>query len=130
MFQSSLYLAEDLIFKVVQSLSHELDSFNKRKWDHIIVNQFLRDIREAKKRGNTERRHKEAQAILAAAAPAPCVAPSSRNVTFKQDAENDAVPVKQEVHTVLVLVLFILCYGYSFLSFLCCRVLRKSMLDL
>uniref|UniRef100_A0ACD5ZQC0 Uncharacterized protein n=1 Tax=Avena sativa TaxID=4498 RepID=A0ACD5ZQC0_AVESA len=87
---------EDLIFKVVQSLSHELDSCNKRKWDHIIVNQFLRDIREAKKRGNTERRHKEAQAILAAAAPAPCVAPSSRNVTFKQDGENDAVPVKQE----------------------------------
>ncbi|KAM0918218.1 hypothetical protein ACQ4PT_008836 [Festuca glaucescens] len=86
---------EDLKFKVVQSLSHELDSFNKRKWDHIIVNQFLRDIREAKKRGNTERRHKEAQAILAAAAP--CAAPSLRNETFKKEAENDAAPVKQEV---------------------------------
>jgi hypothetical protein len=128
MFQSSLYLAEDLKFKVVQSLSHELDSFNKRKWDHIIVNQFLRDIREAKKRGNSERRHKEAQAILAAAAP--CAAPSLRNETFKKETENDAAPVKQEVHTVLVLVMFILCYGYSSLSFLCCRVLQKSMLDL
>ncbi|XP_071680738.1 uncharacterized protein [Lolium perenne] len=85
---------EDLKFKVVQSLSHELDSFNKRKWDHIIVNQFLRDIREAKKRGNSERRHKEAQAILAAAAP--CAAPSLRNETFKKETENDAAPVKQE----------------------------------
>ncbi|CAM0913860.1 unnamed protein product [Alopecurus aequalis] len=84
---------EDLIFKVVQSLSSELDSFNKQKWDHIIVNQFLRDIREAKKRGNTERRHKEAQAIIAAAAP--CVVPSWRNATVAE-AENDALPVKQE----------------------------------
>ena len=121
MFQFSLYLAEDLIFKVVQSLSSELDSFNKRKWDHIIVNPFLRDIREAKKRGNTERRHKEAQAIIAAAAP--CVAPSWRNVTVSKEAAIDALPVKQEVRTVLVLVLLILCYGCSFLSSLCCRVL-------
>ena len=50
-FQSVLYLAEDLMLKVVQNISYELDSFNKkRKWDHIIVNQFLHDLREAKKR--------------------------------------------------------------------------------
>ena len=48
-FQYDLYLAEDLILKVVQNISYELDSFNK-KWDHIIMNQFLRDLREAKKR--------------------------------------------------------------------------------
>ncbi|PNT76231.1 uncharacterized protein LOC100828066 isoform X2 [Brachypodium distachyon] len=86
---------DDIRFKVVQNLSHELDSFNKRKWDHIIVNQFLRDIREAKKRGNTERRHKEAQAILAAAAP--YVAHNPRNVTVIKEAENDVAPAKQEI---------------------------------
>ncbi|VAI84113.1 unnamed protein product [Triticum turgidum subsp. durum] len=90
----SLYLAEDLMPKVVQSLSQEMDSSNKRKWDHIIVNQFLRDIREAKKRGNTERRHKEAQAILAATAP--IAAPTSKDVNIRKETENDAVPVKQE----------------------------------
>ncbi|EMS65486.1 PHD finger protein rhinoceros [Triticum urartu] len=90
----SLYLAEDLMPKVVQSLPQEMDSSNKRKWDHIIVNQFLRDIREAKKRGNTERRHKEAQAILAATAP--IAAPTSKDVNIRKETENDAVPVKQE----------------------------------
>ena len=57
-FQYDLYLAEDLILKVVQNISYELDSFNK-KWDHIIMNQFLRDMREAKKRGNSERRQRK-----------------------------------------------------------------------
>ncbi|KAM3194407.1 hypothetical protein ACQJBY_070845 [Aegilops geniculata] len=85
---------EDLMPKVVQSLPQEMDSSNKRKWDHIIVNQFLRDIREAKKRGNTERRHKEAQAILAATAP--IAAPTSKDVNIRKETENDAVPVKQE----------------------------------
>ena len=60
-FQYDLYLAEDLILKVVRNISYELDSFNKkkRKWDHIIVNQFLRDLREAKKRGNSESRQRK-----------------------------------------------------------------------
>ena len=57
-FQYDLYLAEDLILKVVQNISYELDSFNK-KWDHIIMNQFLRDLREAKKCGNSERRQRK-----------------------------------------------------------------------
>ena len=99
-FQSSLNLAEDLILKVVQNISYELDSVNKRKWDHIIVNQFLRDLREAKKRGNSERRHKEALAILAATAPS--VAPISRNATVRKDAENKVTSARQEVSTVLL----------------------------
>ena len=99
-FQSSLNLAEDLILKVVQNISYELDSVNKRKWDHIIVNQFLRDLREAKKRGNSERRHKEALAILAATAPS--VAPTSRNATVRKDAENKVTSARQEVITVLL----------------------------
>ncbi|KAJ1258529.1 hypothetical protein BS78_10G082300 [Paspalum vaginatum] len=85
---------EDLILKVVQNISNELDAFNKRKWDHIIVNQFLRDLREAKKRGNSERRHKEALAILAATASS--VAPTSRNPSVRKEIENNVTSAKQE----------------------------------
>ncbi|KAG0513376.1 hypothetical protein BDA96_10G096700 [Sorghum bicolor] len=86
---------EDLILKVVQNISCELDSFNKRKWDHIIVNQFLRDLREAKKRGNSERRHKEALAILAATAPS--VVPASRNATVRKETENNVASARREI---------------------------------
>ncbi|XP_015694147.1 uncharacterized protein LOC102713003 isoform X1 [Oryza brachyantha] len=93
-FGDSKQRNEDLVLKIVQSLSHDLDSFNKRKWDHIIANQFLRDLREAKKRGNTERRHKEAQAIMAAAAP--CMLPTSQNAPVRKVAECDVPSAKQE----------------------------------
>jgi hypothetical protein len=96
-----LYLAEELMLKVVQHISYELDSFNTRKWDLIIVNQFLRDLREAKKRGNSERRHKEALAILAATTT--FVAPASRNATLRKEAEN-ITSAKQEVDTLFLLV--------------------------
>ncbi|KAL5212227.1 hypothetical protein ABZP36_023074 [Zizania latifolia] len=85
---------EDLIAKVVQNLSRELVAFSKRKWDFIFINQFLRDVREAKKRGRKEKRHKEAQAILAGAAAA--VAASSRNSTVRKDANDDVVLANQE----------------------------------
>jgi len=121
-FQSSLNLAEDLILKVVQNISYELDSVNKRKWDHIIVNQFLRDLREAKKRGNSERRHKEALAILAATAPS--VAPISRNATVRKDAENKVTSARQEVSTVL---LHQLIYAMIFLlSSLCFQNMARA----
>lgn len=81
---------EDLIVKVVQNLSRELNVFSKRKWDFILVNHFLRDVREAKKRGRKEKRHKEAQAVLAEAAAA--VAASSRNSTVRKDANDDISP--------------------------------------
>lgn len=112
-FQSSFYLAEDLILKVVQNISYELDSVSKRKWDHIIVNQFLRDLREAKKRGNSERRHKEALAILAATAPS--IAPSSR---VRKDSGNKVTFARQEVSSVLLLLHFNLCHALSFLFYL------------
>jgi len=121
-FQSSLNLAEDLILKVVQNISYELDSVHKRKWDHIIVNQFLRDLREAKKRGNSERRHKEALAILAATAPS--VAPISRNATVRKDAENKVTSARQEVSTVL---LHQLIYAMIFLlSSLCFQNMARA----
>ncbi|CAO2047356.1 unnamed protein product [Urochloa humidicola] len=91
---------EKLIAKVVQNLSRELDAFSRRKWDLIFVNQFLHDVREAKKRGRKEKRHKEAQAVLAAAAAA--VASSSRNATMRKDAKDDVAPAKQESSPKLV----------------------------
>jgi hypothetical protein len=84
-----------LLAKVVHNLSRELDAFSKRKWDLIFVNQFLRDVREAKKRGRKEKRHKEAQAVLAAAAAA--AASSSRNSALRKDVKEDMVPANQEV---------------------------------
>lgn len=85
---------DDLIFKVVQNLPQELDDVNRRKWDLILVNQFLREVREAKKRGRKERRHKEAQAVLAAAAAA--VATSSRNSSLRKDASDEIISAQQE----------------------------------
>ncbi|XP_039166290.1 protein Jade-3-like [Eucalyptus grandis] len=37
-------------------------------WDTVLVNKYLGDLRVAKKLGRKERKHKEAQAVLAAAA--------------------------------------------------------------
>jgi hypothetical protein len=58
------------------------------------------------KRGRKEKRHKEAQAVLAAAA----VASSSRNSTLRKDAKEDAAPAKQEVFVV---------FGWSIEKLLC-----------
>ncbi|XP_073105520.1 uncharacterized protein [Elaeis guineensis] len=85
---------DDLIFKVVQNLPQQLDAVNRRKWDLILVNQFLREVREAKKRGRKERRHKEAQAVLAAAAAA--AAASSRNSSVRKDATDEIISNNQE----------------------------------
>lgn len=92
-------LAEDLMSKIVKNLPQELDAFNSRKWDLILVNQFLREVKEAKKRGRKERRHKEAQAVLAAAAAA--AAASSRNSALRKDSNDEIGPTNQEVPTFL-----------------------------
>jgi hypothetical protein len=127
-FQFSLYLAEELMLTVVQNISYELDSFNKRKWDHIIVNQFLRDLREAKKRGNSERRHKEALAILASTVA--FVSPTSRNAATRKEAEN-ITSSKQEVNTVFLLVNLICVTHNHFVTlfFYIFRVCPKRMVD-
>ncbi|WOL06578.1 hypothetical protein Cni_G15312 [Canna indica] len=84
---------ENLLSKIVQNLPHELSISNKHKWDCILVNQFLREVREAKKRGRKERRHKEAQAVLAAVAAA---AVSSRNSSLRKDSNNEIILATQE----------------------------------
>ncbi|CAL9777482.1 unnamed protein product [Musa acuminata subsp. burmannicoides] len=85
---------EDLLLKIVENLAHELNALNKRKWDLILVNQFLREIREAKKRGRKERKHKEAQAVLAAVTAAAAV--SSRNSSLRKDSNDETVLGTQE----------------------------------
>lgn len=87
--------AEDLLFSVVRNLPRELDAVNKQRWDLVLVNQFLREVREAKKRGRREKRHKEAQAVLAAAAAA--VAASSRNSSLRKDQVDDMITSHHEV---------------------------------
>lgn len=58
---------ERLILKVITNISDDLQASRKRVNDLMLVNQYLSELREAKKRGRKERRNKEAQAVLAAA---------------------------------------------------------------
>ncbi|XAR62626.1 hypothetical protein NMG60_11017460 [Bertholletia excelsa] len=81
-------LSDNLIHKIVKSLPLEIDSVSNRKWDAVIVSQYLSKLREAKKQGRKERRHKEAQAVLAAATAA--AAASSRMSSFRKDALDES----------------------------------------
>ncbi|KAA8538560.1 hypothetical protein F0562_028246 [Nyssa sinensis] len=80
--------SDDLICKVVKSLPQEIDAAGKQKWDAVLVNQYLCELREAKKQGRKERRHKEAQAVLAAATAA--AAASSRISSFRKDTLDES----------------------------------------
>lgn len=84
---------EYLIFRVIQNLPRELDMLNERRWNLIIVSQFLREVQEAKKQGRKERRHREAQAVATAAAAA---AASSRNSSLRKDANDEIISIHQE----------------------------------
>lgn len=81
--------ADDLICKVVKGLPQEIDAIAKQKWDAVLVNQYLSELREAKKRGRKERRHKEAQAVLAAATAA--AAASLRISSQRKDVPDEEV---------------------------------------
>ncbi|MQL76261.1 hypothetical protein Taro_008647, partial [Colocasia esculenta] len=92
---------ENLMMKVVRHLPEELDSLKKKRWDLVVVNQFLRHVKEAKKRGRKEKRHKEYQAVLAAAAAA--VETSSRISSLRKEtndahAEVDAGSMRSGTH--------------------------------
>ncbi|KAF5954913.1 hypothetical protein HYC85_007769 [Camellia sinensis] len=91
------HLSDDLICKVVKSLPEEIDTIGKRKWDAVLVNQYLSELREAKKQGRKERRHKEAQAVLAAATAA--AAASLRISSFRKDTlDESAHPEVVAIH--------------------------------
>lgn len=80
--------ADNLICNVAKSLPLEIDKARAQRWDEVLVNKYLIDLREAKKQGRKERKHKEAQAVLAAATAA--AAASSRISSFRKDAYDDS----------------------------------------
>ncbi|KAK7311584.1 hypothetical protein RJT34_09826 [Clitoria ternatea] len=82
-------LIDNLVFNVAKSLPHEIDRAHQQRWDAVIANQYLRDLREAKKQGRKERKHKEAQAVLAAATAA--AAASTRVSSFRKDALDESM---------------------------------------
>ncbi|XP_057987013.1 uncharacterized protein LOC110647110 isoform X2 [Hevea brasiliensis] len=84
---------DNLICKVAKSMPQEIDIARAQRWDAVLVNQYLVELREAKKQGRKERKHKEAQAVLAAATAA--AASSSRVSSFRKDTYDD--PNHQEL---------------------------------
>ncbi|XP_065881563.1 uncharacterized protein [Euphorbia lathyris] len=82
------HFTDNLISKVGKRLPQEIDATRAQRWDAVLVNQYLNDLREAKKQGRKERKHKEAQAVLAAATAA--AAASSRISSFRKDSYDDS----------------------------------------
>lgn len=82
--------------RVVRRLPEELDSLKKRRWDLVAVNQYLRHLKEIKKRGRKEKRHKEYQAALAAAAAA-AIETSSRVSSHRKETNDGLFSSPQEV---------------------------------
>ncbi|KAK6257449.1 hypothetical protein QUC31_000908 [Theobroma cacao] len=79
---------DNLVSRVAKSLPQEVEAARGQRWDAVLVNQYLYDLREAKKQGRKERRHKEAQAVLAAATAA--AAASSRISSLRKDGLEDS----------------------------------------
>ncbi|PPR88381.1 hypothetical protein GOBAR_AA32315 [Gossypium barbadense] len=57
-------VTDNLVSRVAKSLPVEVEAAREQRWDAVLANQYLYDIREAKKQGRKERRHKEAQANI------------------------------------------------------------------
>ncbi|XP_019415536.1 PREDICTED: uncharacterized protein LOC109327024 [Lupinus angustifolius] len=82
-------LTDNLIHNIVKSLPQEIDMAHQRRWDAVIVNRYLCDLKEAKKQGRKEKRHKEAHAVLAAATAA--AAASTRVSSFRKDTLDESM---------------------------------------
>ncbi|KAK3015715.1 hypothetical protein RJ639_005663 [Escallonia herrerae] len=82
--------SDDLICKVANSLPKEIDAVGEQKWDGVLANQYLSELKEVRKQGRKERRHKEAQAVLAAATAV--AAASSRISSFRKDTLDEHAP--------------------------------------
>ncbi|XP_040969610.1 uncharacterized protein [Gossypium hirsutum] len=81
------HVTDNLVSRVAKSLPQEVEASRIKIWDTMLVNRYLYELREAKKQGRKERRHKEAQAVLAAATAA--VAASSR-ISSRKDGLEDS----------------------------------------
>ncbi|XVF39427.1 hypothetical protein PTKIN_Ptkin01aG0033700 [Pterospermum kingtungense] len=79
---------DKLLSRVATSLPLEVEAARTLRWDAVLVNQYLYELREVKKQGRKERRHKEAQAVLAAATAA--AAASSRISSLRKDGLEDS----------------------------------------
>ncbi|KAL9249110.1 Bromodomain-containing protein [Drosera capensis] len=90
---SRKHFVDDLICKIVQKLPQEMEVVRKQRWDDVHVNQYLYELREARKQGRKERRHMEVQAVLAAATAA--AAASSRISSLRKDAESSHQEINQ-----------------------------------
>ncbi|KAL2893012.1 PHD finger protein rhinoceros [Bienertia sinuspersici] len=88
--------SDRLFCKVVRDLPHEIDTVRKRRWDSVRVNQYMYELKEARKQGRKERRHKEAQAVLAAATAA--AAASSRVSSLRKDVVDESPQQEVAVH--------------------------------
>ncbi|KAI6673305.1 hypothetical protein NL676_001211 [Syzygium grande] len=66
-----------------KDLPQEIDSTHGEVWDAVLVNNYLCELRVAKKLGRKERKQKEAQAVLAEATAA--AAASSRISSLRKD---------------------------------------------
>lgn len=102
-------ITDNLIRKVVQNLPLEVDGAWGRRWDAVLVNQYLCDLREAKKQGRKERKHKEAQAVLAAATAA--AAASSRVSSFRKDSLEESTQ-QQVIISSSVFLIFVLLHQF------------------
>ena len=71
------------MYKFRKDLPQEIDSAHGQVWDAVLVNKYLCELQAAKKLGRKERKHKEAQAVLAAATAA--AAASSRISSLRKD---------------------------------------------
>lgn len=124
--------ADNLINKIRKDLPQEIDSAHGQVWDAVLVNKYLCELRVAKKLGRKERKHKEAQAVLAAATAA--AAASSRISSVRKDlpdgsTNQEVIGIVLEITLmvdggemmVIVVVVFIL------ISCLC-RIWRSSIL--
>ncbi|XVF64660.1 hypothetical protein PTKIN_Ptkin09bG0185800 [Pterospermum kingtungense] len=78
---------DNLVSRVAKSLPQEVETARTQRWDTVLVNRYLYELREAKKQGRKERRHKEAQAILAAATAA---AAASSRISSRKDGLEDS----------------------------------------
>ncbi|CAE5964495.1 unnamed protein product [Arabidopsis arenosa] len=88
-------LSDNLVYEVAKKLPLEIDEQHGRRWDDVLVNKYFHDVREARKQGRKEKRHKQAQAVLAAATAA--AATSSRNTSLRKDMSEE--PAQQEMST-------------------------------
>ncbi|XWS25217.1 hypothetical protein CRYUN_Cryun27aG0050700 [Craigia yunnanensis] len=81
------HFTDNLVSRVAKSLPQEVEAARRQRWDTVLVNQYLYELREAKKQDRKERRHREAQAVLAAATAA---AAASSRISSRKDGLEDS----------------------------------------